>query len=74
MPRIIKEPKSYSFLALNFGSEIGDVCSRYQKSCELSDRDLTMLLCQVLIGHCKSAKIEIRDLANMLDACWRQTK
>jgi len=73
MPKIIKEPKSFSFLALNFGQDIAAVCTRYQKSCELSDRELTIMLAQIMVGHCKSAGVEIRDVANILDTCWRQT-
>lgn len=68
------DPNSYSFLALNFGQEIADICTRYQRDFTISNRDIAIMLAQILIGHCKNSQIEIRDLANILDQCWRQTR
>lgn len=68
------DPASYSFLALNFGSEIGTICARYQTDFSISDRDMAILLSQIIVGHCKNAQIEIRDIAGILDHVWRRTK
>jgi len=68
------DPGSYSFLALNFGTEVAEICNRYQRDFQISNRDLAIMLSQVLIGHCKNAHIEIRDIANILDQCWRLTR
>lgn len=68
------DPSNYSFLALNFGTEIGAICSRYQSDFSISDRDMAILLSQIIVGHCKNAQIEIRDIAGILDQVWRRTK